>query len=95
MQLPKKWLLLLRQAAQFKIRFRQVVAIGRGIGIDRMHRIQAKPVDAAIKPKACNIQKGVNNAWICVIEIGLARQKVVQVILLAPWLPGPGPAAKK
>ena len=77
MQLPEEGLLLLRQAAQLKVRFRQVVAIRRGICIDRMHRIYAKPVDAAIEPKTRNLLKGFNDTRIGMIEIGLAWQEIM------------------
>ena len=77
MQLPEEGLLLLRQAAQLKTRFRQIVAIRRGIGIDRMHRIHAKPVDTTIEPKTRNLLKGFNDTWIGVIEIGLAWQEIM------------------
>ena len=77
MQLPEEGLLLLRQAAQLKIWFRQVVTIRRSIGIDRMHRIHSKPIDTAIEPKTGNLSKGFNDVRIGVIEIGLAWQKIM------------------
>jgi hypothetical protein len=42
-----------------------------------MHRIHAKSVNAAIEPKARNLEKGLNDAWICVIEVRLALQEIV------------------
>src|SRR5205085_243346 len=57
-------------------------------------RVDAETVDAAVEPEARRIQQGILNARVVHIEIGLLAQEIVQIILPAARIPGPGRAAK-
>ena len=55
-----------------------------------VHRVQPEPVDPAIQPEAHRLQQPVLHQGIVKVEIRLAWQEVVQVILPAPRVPFPG-----
>ena len=95
MQLTEKWLLVLRQWAKSKIRIWRIVTIGRCISIDGMHRIQTEPVYAAVKPETGDLHQCLAHGRIGVVQVWLAGQEVMQIILLALRFPAPCTPTKK
>ena len=95
MKLAEERLLLLWQYTRHKIRLWQIIPIGRTIGIDGMHSIQPETVNPSVKPEAGNISEGFLYLGMRMVQIGLAWQKIMQIILLSARLPAPCPPAKK
>ena len=60
----------------------------------KIDRIQTKAVHAALEPKLRHIQQSLLHGCVVQVQVGLARQEIVQVILLPPRVPLPGTAAK-
>ena len=59
-----------------------------------VHRVQPEPVDPAIQPESHRLQQPVLHVGIVKVEIRLAGQEVVQVVLPAPRIPFPGRSAE-
>ena len=57
-------------------------------------RIQPEAVDTALEPEAHSVEQRILHVRIVEIEVGLAGQKIVQVILAAARVPLPGRAAE-
>jgi len=75
---------------------------GRGGGIVPelrvVHReidgVEAEAVDAAVEPEAGDIEQGVLDLDIVQVQLGLLRQEIVQIVLAAAGVPGPGGAGE-
>ena len=52
-------------------------------------RVQTESVHTAVEPEFHVRQYLFHHFWIVEIEVGLAGQEVVQVVLPAPAVPGP------
>src|ERR1700756_85632 len=60
----------------------------------RRDRIKAKPVDTCLQPETSFRKHGIHYRSMIPIEIWLAAQEVVQIVLLAPRIPLPGRTTK-
>ena len=95
MKLSEKGLLILWHRPRYKIQIWLIVLIRRRIGIDGMNSIQAEPIHAPVKPEARHVCQSISHSWISMIQVWLTCQKIMQIILLASWLPTPGTSAKE
>ncbi len=60
-----------------------------GIVHREVERIDAEPVHTAIKPEARNVQQGILHCGQMHVELRLAAEEIVQIVLAAPGVPGP------
>ncbi len=60
-----------------------------GVVHREVDRIDAEAVDAAAEPKACDVQQRILHGQVVDVEIRLIGQKIVEIILAAPAVPGP------
>ena len=65
-----------------------------GVVEEIVDRVEAEAVHPTVQPEAQVGQRPVLDLGVVIVQVGLAGQEVVQVILLAPRVPGPGGAAK-
>ena len=65
-----------------------------GVVEEVVDRVEAEAVDAAVQPEAEGGKRPVLDLGVVVVEVGLRGEEVVQVVLLAPRVPGPGGAAE-
>ena len=72
---------------------RRIVAKQR-VFVEIVHRVKAKAIHAAIKPKAQHAFHIGDHLGIAIVEVGLLGQERVHVILLAPRIPRKGRPAK-
>ena len=80
-----------RQIATLLRRFRRVIAQLQIMAIV-IRGIQAEAIDAALQPEATNLQNGVLHFPVVEVQIRHLRQEIMQIVLLAARLPGPGGA---
>ena len=70
------------------------VVAEQGVVKEIVDGVETKPVHPALQPKAQDVQRPVLHGSVVIVQVGLRGQKVVQVILLAPRIPGPGRPTK-
>ena len=61
----------------------------------KIHNVKAEPVNPHIQPKSGIIQLRLSHMRIIKIEVRLAAQEIVQIVLPAAWIPGPGAAPEQ
>ena len=94
-QLAEEGLLVLRQRTHLEFRVRRVVAIGRAVAVDGVHRIKPETVNTTVEPETCDIHHRLAHRRVGMVQVRLARQEIMQVILLAARLPAPCAAAEE
>ena len=60
-----------------------------------VHGVEPEAVDAAFEPEPHRRQQPVLHVGVVEVEVGLLGEEVVQVVLIAPGVPGPGAAAEQ
>ena len=94
-QLAEEGLLVLRQRTHLEFRVRRIVAIGRAVAVDGVHRIKPETVNTTVEPETCDIHHRLAHRRVGMVQVRLARQEIVQVILLAARFPAPSAAAEE
>ena len=94
-QLAEERLLVLRQGTNLELGVRRIVAIGRAVAVDGVHGVEPEAVHAAVEPETRDIHHRLAHRRVGMVQVRLARQEIVKVILLAARLPAPGAATEK
>jgi hypothetical protein len=67
--------------AASRVRFRQVLVIRAFAHAQIRHRVEPQRVDAEIEPELHDVDHGIDDGGVVVVEIGLVRKKPVPVVL--------------
>ena len=80
---------LLADALDERVRLGQVLARRPVALVQVGHRVEPEPVEAEIEPEAHQVDHGVGDFGVLVVEVGLVVVEAVPVVLLAGVVPGP------